>query len=189
MSTKRQEKFPASILFIFHFFSFFASRETRKPALFRSKDENFKKTFFRRLKIGKLQKIYRRRRRRVNASEVAVERFCDVRRRFPLSIERRELSVRAFEPPRRLATTKKRRVPVNETRRRETRPPSIVERQFNRRSDVEISRAGSEIIQPFDFAPTRTGAEFVFGDRQEVVPLFSNVHAVSGARRRRNRSR
>lgn len=73
--TNRREKFPASILFIFHFFSFFASRETRKRALFRSKDENFKKTFFYRFKIGKLRKIYRFRRRVDDGSSVVGEPF------------------------------------------------------------------------------------------------------------------
>ena len=73
--TNRREKFPASILFIFHFFSFFASRETRKRALFRSKDENFKKTFFYRFKIGKLRRIYRFRRRVDDGSSVVGEPF------------------------------------------------------------------------------------------------------------------
>ncbi len=80
--TNRREKIPASILFIFHFFSFFASRETRKPALFRSKGQNFKKTFFSSFKIEKLRKIYRRRRRRSTRRRTPSFGFLFVRRRL-----------------------------------------------------------------------------------------------------------
>ena len=92
--TNRRENFSASILFIFHFFSFFASRGRRKPPLFRSKDENFKKTFFPPFKIDKLQKIYRRQRPRVGWSSSAVDRF-DRRQTLFCVVDRSVLSARS----------------------------------------------------------------------------------------------
>lgn len=122
--TNRREKFPAPILFIFHFFSFFASRGARKPPLFRVKAENFGKTFFRPFKIEKLRKIYRL----VDQRAVAVVLSFDVDRRTFSTFD--AVFWGDFAPvvgsfsevvrvPSFRRADKKRRVSANETRRRQ----------------------------------------------------------------------
>jgi hypothetical protein len=115
IQANRREKFPASILFIFHFFSFSARLETPKPALFRFKSENFKKTFFSRFKIEKLRRIYRRRRRFVDRATRRPSTF-GLGRRSVLGVYSRFFIVETTDD-------KKRRVPTNETRRRRPLKP------------------------------------------------------------------